>query len=97
MLAAEKDMLKQVMEKIVYHLQMIYVHKVYVQMVHKEQHLYYNGWQQLSSLSNVHYHANMECPKVWFANFCTFCSLVPNDLKHKFTIGRTQSIFVSNF
>ena len=31
-------------------------------LVHKEQHLYYNivnGRQQLSSLSNVHYHANV--------------------------------------
>ena len=41
-------------------------------LVHKEQHLYYNvpnGWQQLSSLSNVHYHANVECPKVRVTNF----------------------------
>ena len=55
-------------------------------LVHKEQHLYYNvpnGWQQLSSLSNVHYHANVECPKVWFANFVPSAILVPDDLKPK--------------
>ena len=55
-------------------------------LVHKEQHLYYNvpnGRQQLSSLSNVHYHANMECLKVRFANFVPSAVLVPNDLKHK--------------
>lgn len=35
-------------------------------LVHKEQHLFYNvssGRQQLSALRNVHYHANLTCPK----------------------------------
>lgn len=51
-------------------------------LVHKEQHLYYNvpnGWQQLSPLSNVHYHANVECPKVRFANFLPSAVLVPDE------------------
>ena len=56
-------------------------------LVHKEQHLYYNV-PKLSSLSNVHYHANVECPKVRFANFVPSAVLVPDDLK--------PSIFVSN-
>ena len=41
-------------------------------LVHKEQHLYYNivnVRQQLSSLSNVHYHANITCPKIRFPSF----------------------------
>ena len=55
-------------------------------LVHKEQHLYYNvlnGWQQLSSLSDVHYHADVECPSVQLADFVASAILVPNDLKHK--------------
>ena len=41
-------------------------------LVHKEQHLYYNvvnQRQQLSSLSNVHYHANTTCPRIRFPDF----------------------------
>ena len=36
-------------------------------LVRKEQHLYYNvvtGRQQASSMMNVHYHANLSCPRV---------------------------------
>ena len=36
------------------------------------KHLYYNivnGRQQLSSLNNIHYHANVTCPKIRFPSF----------------------------
>ena len=54
-------------------------------LVHKE-HLYYNvpnGRQQWSSLANVHYHANVECPKVRVSNFVPSAVLVPDDVKPK--------------
>ena len=41
-------------------------------LVRKEQHLYFNnvtGWQQLSAPSNVHYHANLFCPRQRCPNF----------------------------
>ena len=41
-------------------------------LVHKEQHMYYNVVnckQQLSLLTNVHYHANSSCPKARFPDF----------------------------
>ena len=52
-------------------------------LVHKERHLYYNvvnGKQQLSSLSNVHYHANVDCPKIRFPNFNPHSVEVPDDI-----------------
>ena len=55
-------------------------------LVHKEQHMYYNvanARQQSSSLSNVHYHANVECPRARFANFEPSTVEVPDDLKPK--------------
>ena len=44
----------------------------YVILVRKEQHLYYNvvtGRQQPSSMMNVHYHANLSCPRVRCLSF----------------------------
>ena len=73
-------------------------------LVHNEQHLYYNvpnGRQQLLSLSNVHYHANVECPKVRFANFVLSAVLVPDDLKpkilevHKVLLFQTFNITIA--
>ena len=64
MLAVEKDMLEQLTE-IFCHLQMICVWFI-------KNNIYYNvanAQQQLSSLSNVHYHANVQCPKAHFAKF----------------------------
>ena len=55
-------------------------------LVHKEQHLYYNvvnGKQQLSSLSNVHYHANVSCPKIRFPEFNPQDVRVPQQLQGK--------------
>ena len=55
-------------------------------LVHKEQHLYYNvvnGKQQLSSLSNVHYHANVICPKIRFPEFNPHNVRVPQQIQGK--------------
>ena len=55
-------------------------------LVHKEQHLYYNivnGRQQLSSLSNVHYHANVTCSKSRFPSFDPHAVQVPDEIKPK--------------
>ena len=55
-------------------------------LVHKEQHLYYNvvNWkQQLSSPGNVHYHANVDCPKVRFPQFNPHDVRVPQQLQGK--------------
>ena len=55
-------------------------------LVHKEQHLYYNvvnGKQQLSSLSNVHYHATVSCPKIRFPKFNPQDVRVPQQLQEK--------------
>ena len=55
-------------------------------LVHKEQHLYYNTVnvrQQLSSLSNVHYHANVKCPKIRFTNFDPRSVRIPDDVRAK--------------
>lgn len=55
-------------------------------LVHKEQHLYYNvvnGKQQLSSLSNVHYHANVSCPKIRYPEFNPQDVRVPQQLQGK--------------
>lgn len=55
-------------------------------LVHKEQHLYYNvvnAKQQLSSLSNVHYHANTSCPKMRFPDFNPCTVHVPPEVKQK--------------
>ena len=30
---------------------------------------------------NVYYHPNVECAKIWFANFVPSAALVPDDLK----------------
>ena len=53
-------------------------------LVHKEQHLCYNvvnGKQQLSSLSNVHYHANVTCARARFPDFNPQCVQVPQEIK----------------
>ena len=55
-------------------------------LVHKEQHLYYNvvnGRQQFSSLSNVHYHANPNCPRARFPNFNPLHVQIPEEIKEK--------------
>ena len=55
-------------------------------LVHKEQHLYYNvvnGKQQLSALSNVHYHANVSCPRIRFPQFNPQSVQVPQQLQAK--------------
>ena len=55
-------------------------------LVHKEQHLYYNSVnarQQLSSLNNVHYHASVKCPRIWFANFNPRSIRIPDDVRVK--------------
>ena len=60
------------------------------------QHLYYNvpnGRQQLSLLSNVHYHANVECPKVRVTNFVPSAVLVPDDLKPKLLEAHKDFLF----
>ena len=55
-------------------------------LIHKEQHLYSNviyGKQQLSRLTNVHYHANASCPRIRFANFNPNSVQVPEDVGPK--------------
>ena len=55
-------------------------------LVHKEQHLYYNvvnARQQLSSLSNVHYHANTTCPRMCFPDFNPCTVHVPQEVKER--------------
>jgi len=55
-------------------------------LVHKEQHLYYNtvnARQQLSSLSNVHYRANVKCPRIRFMNFDPSAVRIPDDIREK--------------
>jgi len=67
-------------------------------LVHKEQHMYYNvpnAQEQLSSLSNLHYHANVECPRACFANFEPSAVKVPDDLKPK--LLEAHKLSLSNF
>ena len=55
-------------------------------LVHKKQHLYYkvvNCKQQLSSLSNVHYHANTTCPRSHFPDFNPHSVEIPDKIKSK--------------
>lgn len=55
-------------------------------LVRKEQHLYFNnvtGRQQLSAPSNVHYHANLFCPRQRCLNFNPNNVEVPDDVKDK--------------
>ena len=55
-------------------------------LVRKEQYLYYNvvnGRQQYSSLSNVHYHANTNCPRVRCPNFSPNMVEIPDTIKEK--------------
>ena len=55
-------------------------------LVHKEQHLYYNvvnSKQQLSRVTNVHYHANVSCPKLRCADFNPNLIQVPKDIQSK--------------
>lgn len=55
-------------------------------LVRKEQHLYFNNvtvQQQLSAPSNVHYHANMVCPRLRCPNFDPNKVEVPDDVKEK--------------
>ena len=55
-------------------------------LVQKEQHLYYNvvnARQQLSSLSNVHYHANTTCPRMRFPDFNPCTVHVPQEVKER--------------
>ena len=55
-------------------------------LVRKEQHLFYNvatGRQQLSALRNVHYHANLACPKARCQNFDPSQVQVPDEIREK--------------
>lgn len=55
-------------------------------LVRKEQHLYFNnvtGRQQLSAPSNVHYYANLFCPRQRCSNFDPNKVEVPDDVKEK--------------
>ena len=55
-------------------------------LVRKEQHLFYNvvsGRQQLSSMRNVHYHANLACPKARCQNFDPSQVQIPKEIKEK--------------
>ena len=55
-------------------------------LVRKEQHFYFNnvmGRQQLSALSNVHYHANLSCPRQRCPSFDPNQIEVPDDVKEK--------------
>ena len=55
-------------------------------LVRKEQHMYYNnvyGRQQLSSPSNVHYHANLSCLCQRCPNFDPNTVEVPDDVQAK--------------
>ena len=36
-----------------------------------------------SALNNVHYHANVSCPKIWFPHFNENGVLVPENIKNK--------------
>ena len=66
-------------------------------LVHREQHLYYNVVnckQQLSSLSNVHYHANTTCPRSRFPDFNPHSVEVPDDIKSK--LQPEHWIFLTN-
>lgn len=57
-------------------------------LVHKEQHLYYNVVnckQQLSSLTNVHYHADINCVKVRCPDFNPKTVQIPENIKLKLT------------
>ena len=67
-------------------------------LVHKEQHMYYNVVnckQQLSSLTNVHYHANSSCPKARFPDFNPRAVQIPDDIKVK-TSARPLDLLISN-
>ena len=55
-------------------------------LVHKEWYLYYNtvnARQQLSSLSNVHYHANVKCLRIRSTNFDPSAVRINNDIRGK--------------
>ena len=55
-------------------------------LVRKEQHLYFNnvtGRQQLSTPSNVHYHANLSCPRQRCPDFDPNKVEVPHDVKKR--------------
>jgi hypothetical protein len=55
-------------------------------LVRKERHLYYNAVnqrQQLSALSNVHYHANVVCPRLKFPLFEPNSVEVPEEVRSK--------------
>ena len=56
-------------------------------LVRKEQHLYYNvvnGRQQYSSVSNVHYHANTNCPRLRCSGFNPNMIEIPDSVRDKF-------------
>ena len=55
-------------------------------LVRKEQHLFYNvasGRQQLSALRNVHYHANLTCPKACCQSFDRSQVQIPDEMRNK--------------
>lgn len=65
-------------------------------LVHKEQHMYYNVVnckQQLSSLTNVHYHANSSCPKARFPDFNPRAVQIPDNIKVKLQLDHRIYLF----
>ena len=55
-------------------------------LVRKEQHLNYNvinGRQQYSNLSNVHYHANANCPRLRCPDFNPNTVEIPDSVRNK--------------
>ncbi len=55
-------------------------------LVRKERHLYYNvvnQRQQLSTMANVHYHANVVCPRLKFPLLDPKTVEVPEDVRPK--------------
>ena len=65
-------------------------------LVHKEQHVYYNvvnNRQQLSSLSNVHYHMDVGCVKLRFPDFNSFTVQIPSDVKVRLQQSHRTAIF----
>ena len=70
-------------------------------LVHKEQHWYYNvvnNRQQLSSLSNVHYHLDVSCVKLRYPEFNPLTVQIPPNVRahlqpsHKTLIFQTFGI-----
>ena len=67
-------------------------------LIRKEQHLYYNvvnGRQQYSSLSNVHYHANTNCPRLRCPDFNPNTVEIPDSVRDKLLPEHFNRLFVT--